>query len=299
MEKNKMEAKNENKEIQVQTMSANDAMMQTLFNPVAFEQMQRAAGLFAKSGLVPKTFENNMPACFVGLQLAAQLGVNPFMLFQKIYSVNGKIGIEAQVAIAVANQRKIFSEPMNFEFSGEGKSRKCTCSAPLTASKKTVSLSLTWAEVQAEGWDKKSGSKWNTIPDQMFRYRTALWLIRTYAPEVLMGLNSIDEMEDIGVIDITPTKVVVESEPLPLKEKMKKAKEKAEDKPKEPDAPTTPIKLTGAQEFVAALAPDVFEKVLAKSGYKDDLPTWDDKKCSNALNYAGIIEDEEKFGGGK
>lgn len=191
---------------QLTTIDASQAMMETLLNPSVFDQMQRAATLFSKSGLVPAQFKDNMPACFVGLQLAAQLGVNPFMLFQKIYTVGGKIGIEAQVAIAVANQRKVFAGPIAYEFSGEGKTRRCVARAVMAANKAPVEMSLSWSEVAAEGWDKKGGSKWNTMPDQMFRYRTALWLIRTFAPEVLMGLSSVDELEDTRVIDITPVK---------------------------------------------------------------------------------------------
>ncbi len=206
-----MTTETENKNLQTMTMTGNDAMMQTLLNVPVFEQMQRAATLFSKSGLVPKNFENNPAACFVGLQLAAQLGVNPFMLFQKIYNIGGKIGIEAQVAIAIANQRGVFEGPIEHKFSGQGDTRSCTATAILAKSKKPVSLTIDWQTVNAEGWNKKGGSKWLTMPDQMFRYRSSLWLIRTYAPECLMGLNSIDEIEDMQVINVTPTKVTTEA----------------------------------------------------------------------------------------
>lgn len=265
---------------ELQTMAPSDAMMNTLFNPAVFEQMQRAAGLFAKSGLVPATFKDNMPACFVGLQLAAQLGVNPFMLFQKIYAVQGKIGIEAQVAIAVANQRQVFKGPIEYLFEGEGKTRKCTATAILARGGKAVSLSLTWTEVEAEGWNKKGGSKWLTIPDQMFRYRTALWLIRTYAPEVLMGLNSIDELDDIGVIDITPTKVVtVEPEkPLSVKDKL--------------DAKKKPVTLTDPQKAVEALGP-LAPRAMARVTDKP-LADLTEAECSRVLDMAAVIEAEDK-----
>lgn len=198
-------------ELSTTTLAGNDAMMATLLNVPVFEQMQRAAKLFSSSGLVPKSFENNPAACFVGLQLAAQLGINPFMLFQKIYNVGGKIGIEAQVAIAIANQRGIFEGPIEHVFEGEGKTRSCTAVAVLAKSKKTVTLKIDWETVSREGWDKKGGSKWLTMPDQMFRYRSSLWLIRTYAPETLMGLSSIDELHDERVIDVTPARPSVDA----------------------------------------------------------------------------------------
>ncbi len=179
-----------------------------IMNEQMFAQLQRGAKLFADSGLVPEHFRNNVGGCFVALQLASQLGVNPFMLMQRIYVVKGKIGIEAQVAIAVANQRGTFTGPIEYEFSGsiEKKDRSCTAKATLAATKKEVSLTIDWRTVEAEGWLAKDGSKWRTMPDQMFRYRTAAWLIRTYAPEALMGLNTSDELEDARVIDVTPAK---------------------------------------------------------------------------------------------
>jgi hypothetical protein len=201
---------NEN-QMEMTTLTGNDAMMATMLNVQTFEQMQRVAKLFSSSGLVPKSFENNPAACFVGLQLATQLGINPFMLFQKIYNVGGKIGIEAQVAIAIANQRGIFEGPIEHVFEGKGATRSCTAVAVIAKSKKTVTLKIDWETVEKEGWNKKNGSKWLTMPDQMFRYRSSLWLIRTYAPETLMGLSSIDELQDERIIDVTPVKVTIDA----------------------------------------------------------------------------------------
>ena len=53
-----------------------------------------------------------------------------------------------------------------------------------------------------EGWYSKSGSKWQTIPELMLRYRASAWLINTQAPEISMGLNTVEELNDIK--DVTP-----------------------------------------------------------------------------------------------
>ena len=49
-----------------------------------------------------------------------------------------------------------------------------------------------------EGWYGKSGSKWQTMPQLMLQYRAAAFLIRTTAPEIMMGMEAADELEDIG-----------------------------------------------------------------------------------------------------
>jgi hypothetical protein len=59
----------------------------------------------------------------------------------------------------------------------------------------TVSLEM----AKAEGWLDKAGSKWKTMPELMLKYRAAAFFGRLFAPEVLMGMQTSEE-----VIDITP-----------------------------------------------------------------------------------------------
>ena len=49
-----------------------------------------------------------------------------------------------------------------------------------------------------EGWYGKNGSKWQTMPDQMLQYRSAAFFGRIYAPELLMGLPTDQELVDMG-----------------------------------------------------------------------------------------------------
>ncbi|MGD9756395.1 hypothetical protein [Comamonas testosteroni] len=50
-----------------------------------------------------------------------------------------------------------------------------------------------------EGWYGKNGSKWRSMPDLMMQYRTAAFFGRIYAPELLMGLPTDDEVRDVFV----------------------------------------------------------------------------------------------------
>jgi hypothetical protein len=49
----------------------------------------------------------------------------------------------------------------------------------------------------AEGWVSKAGSKWKTMPELMMRYRAAAFFGRLYAPEITMGMHSVEEVVDI------------------------------------------------------------------------------------------------------
>ena len=47
-----------------------------------------------------------------------------------------------------------------------------------------------------EGWSKKNGSKWLTVPQVMLRYRAASFFARMNCPELTLGYYSKDEVLD-------------------------------------------------------------------------------------------------------
>ena len=64
-----------------------------------------------------------------------------------------------------------------------------------TLERPSVSIKL----AKAEGWYGKSGSKWQTMPDPMLRYRAATFFGRLYAPDLLMGMQTQEEVMDVGI----------------------------------------------------------------------------------------------------
>lgn len=174
-----------------------------------FEHAQRVAKLLASSSMVPEQFqgpEKGIANCVIALNLAERMGVDPFMLMQNMYIVHGKPGLEAKLAIALVNGCGRF-EPLEFEFDGEKDTRRCRAFAKDIKSKKVLySVWVTWAMAKAEGWVDKSGSKWKTMPDLMFTYRSAMFFARVNAPEVLLGLQTKEEIEDI--IDMEPVRKI-------------------------------------------------------------------------------------------
>ena len=49
-----------------------------------------------------------------------------------------------------------------------------------------------------EGWYTKAGSKWTTMERQMLMYRSASFWVRAYAPEISMGMYTVEEAQDMG-----------------------------------------------------------------------------------------------------
>jgi len=163
-----------------------------------FELMQRGAKLLASSSLVPKEYQNNISNCVIALNMANRLGADPLMVMQNLYLVHGRPGWSAKFLIATFNQCGRFTS-VRYEKKGiEGAMDfgVRAWSTELSTGERIEGPWITWKLVNNEGWNKKSGSKWLTIPDKMFMYRAAAWMIDTHAPELSMGISTTDEIHD-------------------------------------------------------------------------------------------------------
>lgn len=173
-----------------------------LVDSQAWNRLVKMAEVFSNSTIVPEHFRNNVGNCIIGLQMSMRLKCDPFMLMQHLYVVHGKPGFEAKFAIALANERQAFRGPIRFEMHGTGKERSCTAWAIDRETGERVEETVSMKIAQAEGWIDKKGSKWLTMPDMMLKYRAAAWLIRTTCPEVLMGMQTTDELHDAEPVRI-------------------------------------------------------------------------------------------------
>lgn len=177
--------------------------------------------------------ENNPNAtanCLIALNMANRMGYDPLMIMQNLYIIEGRPAWSSQFIIAAINACGKFS-PLRFEIvnhgmtdveytvtQGYGKNKtsenvktqienvSCVAWAIEKATGERIeSAKIDMVMAVKEGWYQKNGSKWQTMPDQMLRYRAAAFFGRIYAPEILMGIYSADEVRDF--VDVTPEPV--------------------------------------------------------------------------------------------
>lgn len=177
--------------------------------------------------------------CVVALNMAQRMRADPLMVMQNLYVVEGRPSWSSQWIIAAINGCGRFS-PLRFELTDLGEKeveysvtewvdrqrvnkklkttiRNWQCVAwaiELATGDRVDSPKVSMEMAVKEGWYGKSGSKWQTMEEVMLRYRTASFFGKLYAPELLMGMQSVEEAQDImtlnhdGTVDV-PGKPVV------------------------------------------------------------------------------------------
>ena len=175
---------------------------------------------------------NGLSNCIIALNMANRMGADPLMVMQNLYLIEGRPAWSSQFIMAAINSCGRFSA-LRFELEDLGetevsyqetswqnrqkqvvtktvKVQNLSCVAwaiERETGERIESSKITMEMAVKEGWYGKNGSKWQTMPEQMLRYRAASFFGRVYAPELLMGLRSAEEEQD-KIIDVTPEKDV-------------------------------------------------------------------------------------------
>ena len=179
-----------------------------------------------------------MSNCVIALEIASRIGASPLMVMQNLVIIYGRPSWSAKFLISTVNTCGRF-EPLQFRFTEKGnlgmvdyvdyeynpttrrkesikkqfdgrKMMNLECVAYTTKRGKEQVLESSPVTIEMaikEGWFTKSGSKWQSMPRQMLMYRAASWWTSVYAPELSMGMRTVEEEQDI--IDITDTAVDV------------------------------------------------------------------------------------------
>lgn len=248
-------AENTNTELAVKEDVKQDGAEMVRFDsafatPQGFEHVQRVAKMLAVSDMIPDNYKQKIGNCVIALEIANRIGANIIAVMQNLYIVHGKPGWSSQFLISCVNASGRFT-PLRYQMSGEGDDWGCVAWAHDKSRERLESPRVTIGMAKAEGWFAKNGSKWKTMPELMLRYRAATFFTRLYAPELTMGMQTVEEIIDI------PAEVIGSSDGVKqlaapvksTKEKMNKLKQKIDAFVSAPNAPATvDAEVTGEED---------------------------------------------------
>lgn len=171
----------------------------------------RTARMLSCSGLVPDNYRNSPENCLVAIDLANRLGLSPIMVMQNLYIVKGKPSWSGSFCAAAVNGSGRFT-PLEFVFTGEPGTDSHGCYAKARRRSNNamcVSDTVTIAMAKKEGWLSKPGSKWQTMPVQMMMYRAAAFFARAHCSDVLLGIPTYEEVQDVHGYEQNNGKVTI------------------------------------------------------------------------------------------
>tara|TARA_R100000231_G_C5320853_1_gene163379 strand:+ start:732 stop:1403 length:672 start_codon:yes stop_codon:yes gene_type:complete len=189
-------------------MSDSSALTTTSNNSVyssiqSFESAQRIAASLAESALVPPSFQGQkgLPNCILAIEIANRMGMSPFQVMQNLNIIQGKPSWSSQFIIGLIQGSNRFD---GFTYNETADS--CQCLAVVKTTGEQVSgARITMDMARREGWTKNS--KWQSMPEVMLRYRAASSFGKFHIPDLILGIQSVEENEvieaDVEVVQET------------------------------------------------------------------------------------------------
>jgi hypothetical protein len=172
-------------------------------NKDIFEQAQRVAKVLSVSDLVPAQYKGNIANCLIAIDISRRIGASELMVMQNLYIVHGRPAWSSQFLIATLNASGKFS-PLRYEEDEKNGGRCRAYAVDLSTGERVDGVWCTMEMATAEKWVSKTGSKWQTMPQLMMRYRAAAFFTRQFAPELSMGIQTHEEVIDITNVQNNP-----------------------------------------------------------------------------------------------
>jgi len=165
--------------------------------PQSLDDKLKMAELLAKSGLVPNTL-NTREKVFVALQWGHELGLSPMSSVNNVVPINGKPTLSADIMYAMARN--------NPEYGGiEWKVRnkeKAEVVITRTNPQGAVERFTGYFDIEmARQAGLAEKDVYKKFPDRMMRARALSRACKEAFPDVFAGIYSIEEADDIGLID--------------------------------------------------------------------------------------------------
>lgn len=162
------------------------------------EEAYRFAQYVVKSGFAPKGMDQP-ESVLIALQMGAEVGLAPMQSLQSIAVINGRPGVFGDAALALVRASGLL-ERYEQKSTAEG--------ATVTVKRKgeaEMTTTFTKEDAQKAGLLGKTGP-WSQYPARMMLFRARSFALRDAFGDVLKGLRTTEELQDIpaGEINVTP-----------------------------------------------------------------------------------------------
>lgn len=170
------------------------------------------AKMMAATRFVPPHLRGNASDCLAVVMFSSRVEADPFAVASKTYFVNDRMAFEAQLVVALINTRAPLVGRLHYEWTGEGNSLSCTVTGKLRGDTREKSVTQAISSITT-----KNSPLWKSNPAQQLGYLTARMWGRLHTPEVLLGIYTPDELQDMGPLERSPDGTYTAPPPRPTR----------------------------------------------------------------------------------
>ena len=158
--------------------------------------MQMAKAL-AESTIVPEIYRGNPSNCLIAIEQAQRLNMSPMMVMQHLFVIQGRPAWASKFLIAMINASGKYDIELQFDEVKDKNGKPFACTAWTEKNGRRIEgMTVDMDMARDEKWLTKNGSKWQTMPQLMLRYRAASFFSSLNCPELTLGLYTKEEIID-------------------------------------------------------------------------------------------------------
>lgn len=181
--------------IQLQTQNVNFGLM-----PQTFEGAMQFANIISKSSLLPRDYQNNPGNILSAIQYGSEIGLSPFQAMQSLAVINGRPSLYGDALLALVRSSGLLEYCKEEIFDD-----KAVCTVKRKNEPIEIIREFSKDDAKKAGLLNKSGP-WSLYPKRMLQMRARAFALRDGFADVLRGVSSAEEMQDVEytITDITP-----------------------------------------------------------------------------------------------
>jgi hypothetical protein len=184
--------------------------MGMVLRPQTFGELVQFANIAARSGMVPRDYANKPEAIVIAVQMGSELGLAPMQALQNISVVNGRPSVWGDALPGLCRQSALCQDIEEWT-TGEGDDLAAHCKVTRRgASPVTQTFSVSDAK-RAGLWGK--AGPWQQYSRRMLQMRARGFALRDAFPDVLRGLITAEEAQDIPADTFRGTTLDARAEP--------------------------------------------------------------------------------------
>jgi RecT family len=164
--------------------------------PANFNELVEFAEIAARSQLVPKDYRGHPEDILLAVQLGSEVGLRPMQALQNIAVINGHPAVFGDALPGLCKASAVYQDLIEtWEREDDADFLTAVCIAKRRGSTPVTARFSVLDAKKAGLWTKPG--PWQTYPRRMLQMRARSFALRDAFPDVLKGLISVEEAQDL------------------------------------------------------------------------------------------------------